>query len=157
MKKFPLGYFSAGLAVSLIGSSLAFAQQQQHHQNGPSHAFAPSVRHAAPQMSQNRAPAQHSVPQQAEVSHNHGAPSRPAYAGTSGHSYAGSHQAYTSGHQWHHGDHYNGSRYVINNFGYYNLQQPPYGYEWVQDGDQFVLIAIASGIITDIIVNSTNQ
>ncbi len=67
------------------------------------------------------------------------------------------HGPYSSGHQWHHGDYYHGNRYVVGDWQHYRLRQPPYGYEWVQDGDQFVLIAIATGIITDVILNAMNQ
>ncbi len=58
------------------------------------------------------------------------------------------------GRRWHQGDRYDGQRYAVQNYGYYHLRQPPAGYEWVQDGSQFVLIAVASGIIADIILNS---
>ncbi len=62
-----------------------------------------------------------------------------------------------SGHYWHHGDHYDGSRNYVSNYQYYGLQQPPSGYEWVQDGSQFVLVAVASGIIADVILGALNQ
>jgi len=51
-------------------------------------------------------------------------------------------------HQWHHGDHYYGDRYVVNNWHHYGLRPPPHGYQWVQNGGQFVMIAIASGVVT---------
>jgi len=57
-------------------------------------------------------------------------------------------------HQWHHGDHYYGSRYVVNNWHYYGLRPPPPGYQWVQNGGQFVMIAIASGVVTEVILSS---
>jgi hypothetical protein len=57
-------------------------------------------------------------------------------------------------HQWHRGDRYNGSRYVVHNWQHYRLRPPPPGYQWVQNGGQFVLIAVASGIVADIILNS---
>jgi len=60
-------------------------------------------------------------------------------------------------HQWHQGDHYNGNRVVVNNYSYYRLRPPPPGYQWVQDGGQFVLIAVASGIIADVILNTALQ
>ncbi len=52
---------------------------------------------------------------------------------------------------------YHGNRYVVRDWQHYHLCQPSYGYEWVQDGDQFVLIAIATGIVTDVILNAMNQ
>jgi hypothetical protein len=57
-------------------------------------------------------------------------------------------------HQWHHGDHYYGNRYVVNNWHHYGLRPPPPGYQWVQNGGQFVMIAIASGIVTEVILSS---
>lgn len=60
-------------------------------------------------------------------------------------------------HQWHQGDHYQGNRYAVNNWQHYHLRPPPPGYQWVQDGGQFVMIAVASGVIADIIVNSQYQ
>lgn len=32
--------------------------------------------------------------------------------------------------------------------------QPPHGYEWVQPGNQFAMIAVTSGIIASIIASS---
>src|ERR1700759_2815537 len=53
--------------------------------------------------------------------------------------------------QWQRGERFD-SRYatnsrVIDNPGYYNLQPAPYGYRWVQAGDNAVRGAIASGLI----------
>ena len=54
-----------------------------------------------------------------------------------------------------------GDRFAVNR-GYYNvvpdweryrLRRPPYGYEWVRDGNDFLLVAITSGIIADILLN----
>ena len=52
---------------------------------------------------------------------------------------------------------YHGNRYVVRDWQHDHLSQPSYGYEWVQDGDQCVLIAIATGIVTDVILNAMNQ
>jgi Ni/Co efflux regulator RcnB len=60
-------------------------------------------------------------------------------------------------HQWHQGDHYSGNSVVVNNYSYYRLRPPPPGYQWVQDGSQFVLVAVASGIIADVILNAASQ
>jgi Ni/Co efflux regulator RcnB len=42
---------------------------------------------------------------------------------------------------------------VIANPGYYNLGPAPYGYRWVQSGNDAVLVAITSGIIGAILAN----
>jgi Ni/Co efflux regulator RcnB len=57
-------------------------------------------------------------------------------------------------HNWHQGDRYNGNRVVVRDWGSHHLRQPPAGYEWVQNDNQYVLIAITSGIIASIIANS---
>lgn len=60
-------------------------------------------------------------------------------------------------HRWHRGDRFYGNRYVVNHWQRYRLRPPPPGYQWVQYGNQFVLIGIASGIVADIILNSQYQ
>lgn len=37
---------------------------------------------------------------------------------------------------------------------HYHLRQPPRGYEWRQRNDQFILVAIATGLIASIILSS---
>ena len=43
---------------------------------------------------------------------------------------------------------------VINNPGYYHLRAAPYGYRWVQSGNDAVLVAITSGIIGALMANA---
>ncbi len=62
-----------------------------------------------------------------------------------------------AGHPWHEGGYYHGNRDVVNNWQHYRLRPPPPGYQWVQDGGQFVLIAVASGIIADVMLNAATQ
>lgn len=51
-------------------------------------------------------------------------------------------------------DYYSGPIYVVHDYPQYRLRQPPYGYHWVRDdrGD-FLLVAIATGIIADLILH----
>lgn len=44
-------------------------------------------------------------------------------------------------------------QYVVENWRGYRLSPPPRGYHWVQLGADFVLVAIASGVIMQIILN----
>ena len=44
--------------------------------------------------------------------------------------------------------------YVVNDYHRYHLRQPPRGYAWYRVGDDYLLAAIASGIIFDIIANN---
>jgi Ni/Co efflux regulator RcnB len=66
-------------------------------------------------------------------------------------------QTVVQGRRWHNGDRFDGNRRVVNNWSYYHAQQPPPGYEWVQDGNQLVLISIASGIIASVLANALAQ
>jgi Ni/Co efflux regulator RcnB len=43
--------------------------------------------------------------------------------------------------------------YVVNNYYGHHLPSPPRGHQWVQVGADYVLIAIATGIIAQIILN----
>jgi Ni/Co efflux regulator RcnB len=67
------------------------------------------------------------------------------------------HDAYGPPHGgWHEGDHYNGERETVD-WHQHHLHQPPPGYEWVQSDNQFVLIAVTTGIIASIIASSAAQ
>ena len=57
---------------------------------------------------------------------------------------------------WARGDHFDRQRDVIHHGDWdrYHLHAPPQGYEWVRSGNQFILIAITSGIIASIIAGS---
>ncbi|MBO9557640.1 MAG: RcnB family protein [Caulobacter sp.] len=48
---------------------------------------------------------------------------------------------------------YRGNAYVIHDYGYYRLRPPPRGYYWYRAGNDYVLAAIATGLIFDIINN----
>ena len=45
------------------------------------------------------------------------------------------------------------SEYVVNDWHSRNLREPPRGYHWVQHGDDFVLAAIATGVIADVMLH----
>jgi Ni/Co efflux regulator RcnB len=49
---------------------------------------------------------------------------------------------------------YRNRQYVVNDYRSHNLRPPPRGYHWVQTGGDYVLAAIATGVITDLIINS---
>ena len=60
-------------------------------------------------------------------------------------------------HQYHRGDRLPASehtkQYVVNDWRGHNLRAPPNGYHWVQSGDDFVLVAIATGVIADLLLS----
>lgn len=50
-------------------------------------------------------------------------------------------------------DRYRHNQYVVNDWRGHHLRQPPRGYHWVQTGSDYVLAAIATGLIADLIIN----
>jgi Ni/Co efflux regulator RcnB len=69
--------------------------------------------------------------------------------------YAQQHQGYaTGGRAWRRGDRYDGPREVVTDYDRYHLNRPPSGYEYVRNGSQFVLIAVASGVVADVLLNA---
>jgi len=49
---------------------------------------------------------------------------------------------------------YRGRNYVVNDWRGYRLQQPPRGYQWIGVGSDFVLAAVATGLIAQIVVGN---
>ena len=53
--------------------------------------------------------------------------------------------------RWRRGYRYSGPTYVVRDYGHYRLRQPPRGYRWVRaDNNDYLLVALATGIILDI-------
>ena len=50
-------------------------------------------------------------------------------------------------------DQYRGSRYVVNDWRGRHLSAPPRGYQWVQANNDYVLAAIATGLIAQVLLN----
>jgi Ni/Co efflux regulator RcnB len=61
-------------------------------------------------------------------------------------------------HDFHRGDRlaseYRNRQYVVDNWRAHRLSAPPRGYHWVQTGSDYVLVAIASGIIAQIVLGN---
>ncbi|MBS1229845.1 MAG: hypothetical protein H6R17_3122 [Proteobacteria bacterium] len=59
---------------------------------------------------------------------------------------------------WHRGDRlppeYRGHQYVVDDWRGYHLSAPPRGYHWVQNGGDYILVAIASGVILQLLINN---
>jgi len=45
-------------------------------------------------------------------------------------------------------------QYVVNDWRGHGLRQPPRGYYWVQNGSDYVLAAIATGVISAVVINA---
>ncbi|NQE63132.1 RcnB family protein [Caulobacter sp. RHG1] len=48
---------------------------------------------------------------------------------------------------------YRGDYYRMNDYGRYGLRAPPRGYYWYRSGNDYILAAIATGLIFDVIAN----
>lgn len=51
---------------------------------------------------------------------------------------------------WERGHRYYGPTYVVRDYGHYRLRPPPRGYHWVRADNDYLLVAIATGIILDV-------
>lgn len=58
--------------------------------------------------------------------------------------------------QWRKGGKYSGRGSAVSNHRRHNLQAPPRGHRWVRDGDDFLLIATATGVIASIVRATRN-
>jgi Ni/Co efflux regulator RcnB len=60
------------------------------------------------------------------------------------------------GPRWAKGDHlppeYRGRQYIVENWRGYRLAAPPRGYQWVEIGPDFVLSAISSGVVLQVVL-----
>lgn len=60
-------------------------------------------------------------------------------------------------HVWMRGEHFRpvyGRPIVVNDWGFYRLRRPPVGYHWVRDRDRFLLVALTTGVIADIMLTN---
>lgn len=61
-------------------------------------------------------------------------------------------------HQFHRGDRlppeYRHRQYVVDDWRGHRLQAPPRGYHWVQSGGDYLLVAIATGVILQLLLNN---
>jgi len=60
-------------------------------------------------------------------------------------------------HVWVRGERFYAPSYrylVVNDWYRWNLRRPPYGYHWVRSGDDFLLVALSTGLILDVMFNA---
>lgn len=50
-------------------------------------------------------------------------------------------------------DQYRNRQYVVDDWRGHHLSQPPRGYHWVQSGSDYVLVAIATGVILNLLLS----
>jgi Ni/Co efflux regulator RcnB len=61
-------------------------------------------------------------------------------------------------HEFHRGSRlprqYRGRQYVVNDWRGHHLSAPPRGYHWVQNGGDYLLVAITTGVILQLLLNN---
>jgi Ni/Co efflux regulator RcnB len=147
----------ATAAMSFSGA--AFAQDRGHHDRGGRDRHESRVEsHGGHHY--NRGSHAVTAPRYSRHSYVQSAPhyrtySAPAYTWQHHRSYAPRYYGYAPA--WRVGGYYNGPRYVVSNWGAYpGLYAPPYGYQWVRtDAGDFILMAIATGLIANLIAHSS--
>ncbi|MBZ8134516.1 hypothetical protein CLD20_14645 [Afifella sp. IM 167] len=53
--------------------------------------------------------------------------------------------------RWHRGEHYRGKARTVEDYRARGLKAPPKGYHWVRDGDEYLMVAISTGIVSAIV------
>ncbi|MFD3266193.1 RcnB family protein [Phenylobacterium ferrooxidans] len=72
----------------------------------------------------------------------------------------GQQQRHYNGQAWRRGQRlpsqYRSSAYYVNDYGRYGLRAPPRGHRWVRANNDYVLAAIATGLIVQVLANSNS-
>ena len=53
---------------------------------------------------------------------------------------------------WTRGYRYDGPMAIVNDYGYYRLSPPPYGYRWVRADNNYLLVSIGDNVILDMVI-----
>ncbi|VVE09631.1 hypothetical protein PIN31115_02547 [Pandoraea iniqua] len=136
---------AAGMAVS---STLALAQGGPPPQGGPG---GPGRGDQGDRGDHKGPPPGHGGPQRG-APQGHG----PQHGGPPPRGHAGPAEDTWQHPEWRKGDRvpqqYRDRQYVVENYRDYRLQPPRRGYQWVGVGGDFLLVAIATGVIADMVV-----
>ena len=128
-------------ALALTIGSAAFAL------NGPDRGPGRDQRQGPQQRDDHRGPPGRPGPQHQQFQHNDGPGRPPVHADNRG---AGPDHNFRRGGRL--PSEYRNRQYVVNDWRGHHLSAPPRGYNWVQTGGDYVLVAIATGIIAQILL-----
>jgi len=126
------------MALSLSQGNVAFADNRDHGRQDNGNRHEQMNRHEANDRSDNRNRRGDSY-----ASHRHEIDRSERGAGRDHDFYRGSRLPSEYRHQY----------YVVDDWRGHRLSHPPRGYHWVQTGPDYVLVAITSGIIAQILLN----
>ena len=146
-------------AALVFGASVATAQP--HESRHGDHRPNAHQRHDKPHKGQrpHTKPPKHAhrpVRPDYRPGHAHGA-RPPAYRPPPSHAYRG-HRGAGPQHNWHRGSRlpraYRTQHYVVNDWRGHRLYAPPRGHYWVQNGADYLLVAIATGVIAQMVLSN---
>ncbi|MFN4040140.1 MAG: RcnB family protein [Brevundimonas sp.] len=151
-RKIVTSALAAVMAVSTLGAASAATAQHRGPHAAPPHAQKharrgppPHVRHAPPPQVRHAPPAAYGRWQQSQRRY-----SAPRYVAPRGYQVR----------SWSYGQrmpaHYRSNAYVVNDYNRYGLRAPPRGYQYVRSGNDVVLTAVATGLITAVIAGLFN-
>jgi len=131
---------SSIMAMSLLTGGFSFAQGNEDHKDRGRNEQA------------QRGGQQHRRDNQARQ------PNRPQNQGRANNNEQRDERGAGPDHQFHRGERlpveYRHRNYVVDDWRTHNLSAPPRGYHWVQTGSDYVLVAIATGIILQLMLNN---
>lgn len=155
MKKVSVLGFALALAIGAAGSALAQqpprAQQDNNDcSNGPGNCAGPAQR----QKPKQKAPRLNQPPGQEHNNQARGGPQRPMPPMQAQHEErgAGPNQAFHRGGRL--PPQYRTRQYVVDDWRGHHLSAPPRGYHWVQNGSDYLLVAVTTGVILQILLNN---
>ena len=154
------------MAMSLTLGSSAFAQASNFETQQDANRKAGAQRSG---QVQRNAPAQRNVQQQRSMQQQRNMqqsrpnnqarqPNRPQYQGNANNYAHQGERGAGPDHQFYRGGRlppqYRNNQYVVNDWRGHHLSAPPRGYHWVQTGSDYVLVAIATGVILQLLLNN---
>jgi Ni/Co efflux regulator RcnB len=150
---------AVAVALTLLGSSGAIAQQ---HNNAGRESAGNGQQQIESQNRNGQDANEHGTQEQAHGDNQQGrTQDRKDDQGANRYQSQGNNEVRDNPH-WSRGDRlsdeYRGNSHVVQDWKGNHLRQPPRGYHWVQANNQYVLAAVATGVIADIIMgNQANR
>jgi Ni/Co efflux regulator RcnB len=145
--------FTAIVAMSILSGGSAIGQGRENR-GGQKNRIDHDARRPSPPQNQGRSgPDNHD-----RRSQNSRQPALQQYQEQTHHEERGYGRGAGPDHEFHRGsrlpDQYRSYRYVVEDWRGHQLTAPPRGYHWVQTGSDYVLVAIATGVILQLLLNN---
>lgn len=151
----------ATAAALTLGLTATLAQAEPDHRRGQGHSQAGGHKghgNARPDHGRPGARPDHGRPGDVRPGHpNRPNVHRPPGYGGPQHAHGGRYYGAGPQHNWVRGSRlppqYRSRHYVVNDWHGHRLSRPQHGYHWVQYGGDYLLVAIASGVIAQLILS----